>query len=280
MITIKTVVSLQKEINKLKAENKTIGFVPTMGALHQGHLSLVEQSKKQSDITVVSIFVNPTQFNNKSDLEKYPRTIEQDLEMLKSKNVDIVFMPDEKEMYPEKDTRKFNFGNLETDMEGKFRDGHFNGVAQIVSKLFDFVKPNKAFFGLKDFQQVAIIKAMVRQLEMPIEIVPCPIIREQNGLAMSSRNQRLSNEQKQDATILYKTLKNITENYKDFTPTDLQNFSIKEIEKNSNLKVEYLEIIDDNSLKTINNWNESKNISCCVAAYCGDIRLIDNMQLE
>ena len=280
MITINTVEALQKEISNLKSENKIIGFVPTMGALHQGHLSLVEYSKNQCDITVTSIFVNPTQFNNKSDLEKYPRTVERDLEMLKSKNVDIVFMPNEKEMYPEEDTRKFNFGKLETVMEGKFRDGHFNGVAQIVSKLFNFVKPDKAFFGLKDFQQVAIIKAMVRQLEMPVEIVPCPIIREENGLAMSSRNQRLSEEQKQDATILFKTIDNITKNFKEFTPKDLQNFSIKEIENNSSLKVEYLEIVDDNSLETIGNWNENKNISCCVAAYCGEVRLIDNMQIK
>jgi len=279
MITIETVISLQEEIKSLKSNNKIIGFIPTMGALHQGHLSLVEHSKNQCDISVVSIFINPTQFNNKADLEKYPRTIEQDLEMLKTKNVDIVFMPSEKEMYPEEDTRKFNFGKLETVMEGKFRDGHFNGVAQIVSKLFDFVKPDKAFFGLKDFQQVAIIKAMVRQLNMPIEIVPCPIVRESNGLAMSSRNQRLSSEQKQDATILYKTLKNIIDNYKEFSPTKLQELSIKEIENNSNLKVEYLEIVDDNSLKTISNWNENKNISCCVAAYCGEVRLIDNMQV-
>jgi len=279
MITIETVETLQEEIKNLKSNNKIIGFVPTMGALHQGHLSLVEHSKKQCEITVVSIFVNPTQFNNKSDLEKYPRTVEQDLKMLKNKNVDIVFMPSEKEMYPKKDTSQFNFGNIETVMEGKFRNGHFNGVAQIVSKLFDFVKPDKAFFGLKDFQQVAIIKAMVRQLNMPIEIVPCPIVRESNGLAMSSRNQRLSSEQKQDATILYKTLKNITKNYKKHPPAELQKKSIKEIENNSNLKIEYLEIVDDNSLETISNWNENKHISCCVAAYCGEVRLIDNMQI-
>ena len=279
MQTTYTIKSLQQEINKLKSEGKTIGFVPTMGALHQGHLSLVECSQKQCDITVVSIFVNPTQFNNKSDLEKYPITIDQDLEMLLNKKVDMVFMPNEKEMYPEKDTRKFNFGKLETVMEGKFRAGHFNGVAQIVSKLFYAVKPDKAFFGLKDFQQIAIIKNMVNQLEIPVEIISCPIIRERNGLAMSSRNQRLSEEEKQDATILYKTLKNISENYKEFSPVELQKFSIEQIEKYSNLKVEYLEIVDDNSLESIPEWNQSKHITSCVAAFCGDVRLIDNFKI-
>ena len=279
MKTIETVANLQLEVSNLKKQGKTIGFVPTMGALHKGHLSLTDYSKKQCDITVVSIFVNPTQFNNKADLEKYPRTIEQDLEMLQSKHIDIIFMPNEHQMYPKEDTRKFNFGTIETVMEGKFRDGHFNGVAQIVSKLFDFVKPDKAFFGLKDFQQLAVIKDMVRQLNMPVEIVPCPIIREENGLAMSSRNQRLSKQQKQDASILYKTLNYITENYKNYLPAELQKQSIEKIEQNSNLKVEYLEIVDDNSLQNISDWNNSSNITSCVAAMCGDVRLIDNMKV-
>jgi pantoate--beta-alanine ligase len=279
MQIIEKIENLQKEISKLKSENKTIGFVPTMGALHKGHLSLADFSKSDCDITVFSIFVNPTQFNNKSDLDKYPRTIGQDLEMLKLKGVDIVFTPNQNEMYPKEDTRKFNFGKLETLMEGKFREGHFNGVAQIVSKLFEAVDADKAYFGLKDFQQVTVIKAMVKMLEMPVEIIACPIVREESGLAMSSRNQRLNQEQKQEARILYKTLNNIKKTFNDYSPLELQKISIEQIENNSRLRVEYLEIVDYETLETIKKWNESKNITTCLAAFCGDVRLIDNLKI-
>ena len=188
-------------------EGKVIGFVPTMGALHEGHLSLVKDSKKNSDITVVSIFVNPTQFNDPEDLKRYPRTLEKDLDLLKSVNCDLVFAPSVEEIYPEPDTRKFDFGYLESIMEGAKRPGHFNGVGQVVSRLFDIVQPHKAFFGMKDFQQVAIIKNMVKQLNYSVEIISCPIVREENGLAKSSRNTLLEENYKKNAPHIYATLK-------------------------------------------------------------------------
>ncbi|MDE7373783.1 MAG: pantoate--beta-alanine ligase, partial [Odoribacter sp.] len=196
---------LANRIAGLKKEGKVIGFVPTMGALHEGHLSLVKASKKNSDITVVSIFVNPTQFNDPEDLKRYPRTLEQDIRLLETVDCDIVFAPSVEEIYPEPDTRKFDFGYLESVMEGAKRPGHFNGVGQVVSRLFDIVSPDKAFFGMKDFQQVAIIKYMVKQLKYNIEIIPCPIVREESGLAKSSRNTLLDEEHKKTAPHIYAT---------------------------------------------------------------------------
>ena len=206
MIILETVSDLQKAIFPLKKEGKSVGFVPTMGALHEGHVSLVKKSIEQNDITVVSVFVNPTQFNNQEDLIKYPRTLDKDTSLLESVGADIVFAPLVKEIYPEPDTRQFDFGLLDKVMEGKFRPGHFNGVAQVVSRLFDIVKPDRAYFGEKDFQQLAIIRDMVKQYNFPIEIVPMPIIRELSGLAKSSRNQRLSETEKEQAVAISRIL--------------------------------------------------------------------------
>ncbi len=256
---------------------QSIGFVPTMGALHKGHLSLIEQAGKENEIVVVSIFVNPTQFNDKTDLEKYPRTLETDLQKLKGTPCDYVFYPDVDEMYPEPDTRKFDFGQLEKVLDGRYRPGHFNGVAQIVSKFFEIIKPDKAYFGLKDFQQFVIIKALVNQLNLNIEIVPCPIIREADGLAMSSRNTRLSPGQRANAAVIPKTLfeaKNLTSRY---NVQQLEEWVIKTINKNPELNVEYFKIVDDERLQPVNDWAEPVRKVGCIAIHCGGVRLIDNV---
>lgn len=271
---------LKKSIEAQKKDNKCIGFVPTMGALHDGHISLVNRASIECNFIVVSIFVNPTQFNDIADLEKYPRTLEADIELLKDTACDIIFAPDVNTMYPEPDSRKFNFGNLETVMEGSSRPGHFNGVAQIVSKLFEMIEPNKAFFGQKDFQQLAIIRFMTRQLKMPIEIISCPIIRENNGLAMSSRNQRLNNEQIISASKIYSALCWARDNYKISTPQEIKIGTQEIINSDNNLKVEYVEVSDGYSLQPIEKWDESQYIIMCLAVHCGDVRLIDNIILK
>ena len=278
MQVLDTTNKLITTIEQLKKEGKKIGFVPTMGALHEGHLSLVKECKKNSDITIVSIFVNPTQFNDPQDLKVYPRTLNEDLELLKSADCDIVFTPSEEEIYPQPDrTRQFNFAYLETVMEGAKRPGHFNGVGQVVSRLFDIVSPNKAFFGMKDFQQVAIIKQMVKQLEYPIEIVPCPIIREENGLAKSSRNSLLSEEHKKNAPHIYATLKKALTFAPEMSVSQLKKWIIDEINSNPFLETEYVEIVDDTKLKVVNDWSEECTKVACVAVYAGKIRLIDNI---
>lgn len=277
MQVLNTKNELVSVLSGIRKENKTIGFVPTMGALHQGHLSLVKESKKNSDITVVSIFVNPTQFNDPDDLKRYPRTLEQDLELLEIVNCDIVFAPSVEEIYPEPDTRKFNFGDLELVMEGAQRPGHFNGVGQVVSRLFDIVKPDKAFFGMKDFQQVAIIKNMVKQLEYPIEIIPCPIIREESGLARSSRNTLLDESHRKNAAHIYATLQKARQKASRMEVGELKKWITDEINSNPFLETEYVEIVDDTTLKVINNWSEPGTKVACVAVYAGKIRLIDNI---
>jgi len=276
MLLVKTIKELQNSLNDSR-EFGTIGFVPTMGALHRGHISLVKQAVRENQTVVVSIFVNPTQFNDSNDLDKYPRTIEADLKLLENTGCQIVFAPNVKEVYPEPDTRKFNFGKLETVMEGKHRPGHFNGVAQVVSKLFDIVKPHRAYFGLKDFQQLAIIKSMVKQLELPVEIVSCPTIREESGLAMSSRNELLTAGQRKNAALLYKTLLMANEQKGQKSVEELVNWVIETINKNPFLNVEYFEIVDDEQLQPITNWNETNTKIGCVALFCGDVRLIDNI---
>ena len=264
-------------INNLKKEGKTIGFVPTMGALHEGHLSLVKESKKNSDITVVSVFVNPTQFNDPEDLKRYPRTLEQDVELLKSVNCDIVFAPSVEEIYPEPDTRKFNFGYLESIMEGAKRPGHFNGVGQVVSRLFDLVAPDKAFFGMKDFQQVVIIKYMVKQLKYNIEIIACPIVREENGLAKSSRNTLLYEDHRKNAPHIYNTLKKARSLASEMGVKEIKEWIVNEINRNPFLDTEYVEIVDDTTLKVTEDWSEPGTKVACVAVYAGKIRLIDNI---
>ena len=264
-------------INNLKKEGKTIGFVPTMGALHEGHLSLVKESKKNSDITVVSVFVNPTQFNDPEDLKRYPRTLEQDVELLKSVNCDIVFAPSVEEIYPEPDTRKFNFGYLESIMEGAKRPGHFNGVGQVISRLFDLVAPDKAFFGMKDFQQVVIIKYMVKQLKYNIEIIACPIVREENGLAKSSRNTLLDEDHRKNAPHIYNTLKKARSLASEMGVKEIREWIVNEINRNPFLDTEYVEIVDDTTLKVTEDWSEPGTKVACVAVYAGKIRLIDNI---
>ncbi|WP_419545802.1 pantoate--beta-alanine ligase [Odoribacter laneus] len=277
------VVTTKKElisfINDFRKKGKTIGLVPTMGALHEGHLSLVRECKKNTDITVVSIFVNPTQFNDPEDLKRYPRTPEQDISLLNTVDCDLVFLPTVEEIYPEKDIRKFNFGYLENIMEGARRPGHFNGVGQVVSRLFDIVTPDKAFFGMKDFQQIAIIKNMVQQLNYKIDIVSCPIIREASGLALSSRNMLLDEEHKKNAPHIYATLKKARNLVAQMSVDNLKKWITDQIDSNPYLKTEYVEIVDNTTLQIIQNWNEKNDRVVCVAVHAGKIRLIDNIVL-
>ena len=276
MFLIETIIELKDKLKALK-ETGVIGFVPTMGALHAGHISLVKQAVSETQVVVVSIFVNPTQFNDKSDLEKYPRNLEADLKLLEKTGCQIVFAPKPEEIYPEPDTRKFEFGELETVMEGKHRPGHFNGVAQVVSKLFDIVKPDKAYFGLKDFQQLAIVKEMVTQFNLPVEIVPCAIVREENGLAMGSRNELLSAEERKNAAVISESLFKAYELKKQKSVNELQNWIADTINKNPYLNVEYVEIVDDRRLQPVKSWDEKGGKVCCVAVFCGKVRLIDNI---
>lgn len=276
MYLARTIEELHQKISSLK-KSGSVGLVPTMGALHSGHISLVNNAVLENQNVVVSIFVNPAQFNNSEDLENYPRTLESDLELLKTTRCKIVFAPNAKEIYPETDTRKFSFGVLEQVMEGKHRPGHFNGVARVVSRLFELVQPNKAYFGLKDFQQLAIIKKMVNDLNLPVLIVPCPIIREESGLAKSSRNELLTTEQRQNAAHISKILfkaKNLAAQY---SVNELETWVIENINKNPYLNVEYFEIVDDEQLQPVKNWEEKNTKVGCVAVYCEKIRLIDNI---
>jgi pantoate--beta-alanine ligase len=274
-----TTVSELKQHIKSAGNETTVGFVPTMGALHKGHLSLVRQAVAENKLVVVSIFVNPNQFNDPKDLERYPRNLEADLSLLETTGCDLVFTPDAQEVYPEPDTRKFNFGKLEEVMEGQFRPGHFNGVAQVVSRLFDMVKPDKAYFGLKDFQQLTIIKSMVKQLKLPVEIVPCAIVREDNGLAMSSRNELLSAEERGNAAVISKTLFAAKELKTQKSVQELAEWVKNEINNNPFLDVEYVEIVDDEKLQPVQSWNEPVKKVACVAVFCGKVRLIDNIIL-
>ena len=275
MIVVETIKNLKQELEKYNSKN--IGFVPTMGALHSGHISLVERCVKENDVCVVSVFVNPTQFNDKADLERYPRTEEADKKLLEAAGCDIVFMPKVEEMYPEEDTRVFNFGSIETVMEGKYRPGHFNGVAQIVSKLFDAVEPTRSYFGEKDFQQVAIIRDMVRQLNLPVEIIACPIIREESGLARSSRNELLSAEERKKAALISEVLSKSVNFAKDMSVEEVKNWVIDQFKTDEVFKMDYYDIVDGNTLQSVSSWSESDYIVGCIAVYCGKIRLIDNI---
>jgi pantoate--beta-alanine ligase len=278
MKIVHTISLLKNQLDQWKSEGKSIGFVPTMGALHSGHLSLVAVSKAQNDITVVSIFVNPTQFNDKNDLKNYPRNFKEDALKLEQGAVDLVFAPGVEEMYPEPDHRVFNFENFDRILEGAHRPGHFNGVAQIVSKLFDATMPHNAYFGEKDFQQVAIIKQLVKQMGYPIHIVSCPIIREPDGLAMSSRNVLLTAEQRKSATLISKTLFASLNKHGEFTVEDMKKWVIQTVQKDANLQVEYFEIVDDTYMNPVISWNEPCIKVGCIAVKVGKIRLIDNIK--
>lgn len=274
------IADLKAEIALQKAAGKTIGLVPTMGALHAGHISLIERCVSENNITVASVFVNPTQFNDKNDLKNYPRTLEKDAELLANAGCSLIFAPSEEEMYPEPDTRVFDFTPLDKVMEGKYRPGHFNGVAQIVSKLFDIVKPDRAYFGEKDFQQLAIIREMVKQSGLTLEIVACPIIREADGLAMSSRNARLSDSQRKKAVTISKILFESRNFVPSKTISELADGVVDNINKESELRVEYFEIVDGNTLQKVMDWNETDYIVGCVTVFCGDVRLIDNIRYK
>lgn len=278
MIVAKTLAEFAQAYSNL--ENKAdIGFVPTMGALHEGHISLVRESAKRCSHTVVSIFVNPTQFNNKQDLETYPRTLEADCKLLEECAVDIVFAPRVIDIYPQEDTRVFDLGGLDNYGEGPRRPGHFNGVAQVVTRLFDIVKPAYAFFGEKDFQQVAIIKYFVKDLNYPLTIVPCSIIRESDGLAKSSRNTLLTPAQRAAAPHIYKTLCKAVELKGKYSPKEVAAILAKEIDENPELETEYIEIIDADTLRPVENWNDAENLRLWCAVYARPVRLIDNIGL-
>ena len=251
-----------------------------MGALHKGHGDLVIYSVKENDITVVSIFVNPTQFNNSDDLKLYPRTPERDYNLLEGLGVDIVFTPSVSEIYPVPDNRVFDFGGLDKVMEGEYRAGHFNGVAQVVSKLFNIILPDKAYFGEKDFQQLSIVKQLVKQLNMTVEIIGIPIVREQSGLAMSSRNQRLTEEEKITASAIYRVLKESVSMITDYSPKITSSQVIEALNSIPGLRVEYFSIVDSDSLATISTWDSAKSIVGCIAVYCGEVRLIDNIRYK
>ena len=277
MIVISKVNELEKAVEAFRIEGKSIGLVPTMGALHQGHLSLVERCRRENDVVVVSVFVNPTQFNNKEDLRTYPRTEDADKSLLAGAGCDIVFMPTVEEVYPEPDTRVFDLGPVAEVMEGAMRPGHFNGVAQIVSKLFMMVKPDRAYFGEKDFQQIAVIRQMVKTEGFKLQIVACPIVREADGLALSSRNVRLSPEARQTAPAIYRTLQESLDYAKSHTVAETQKFVTDRINSFPEMEVEYYQIVDGTTLMPMTSWNESNYIVGCVTAYCGGVRLIDNI---
>lgn len=277
MIVYRTKDELISHLESLRGNQKSIGLVPTMGALHEGHISLVTRSTRENDCTVVSIFVNPTQFNDSSDLEKYPRTPEKDLEILQDNGVNVVFMPPVEEMYPETDRRLFNLKGLDLVLEGATRNGHFNGVAQIVSKLFLITLPHRAYFGQKDFQQLVIIRRLVEILELDLEIVACPIIREKDGLAMSSRNARLGRKERKEAPYIYQSLLKALEMKAEFSPGDLKLWVEARFAQNPLTELDYFEIVEDKTLKPIASWAEGVNKVACIAVLMGGVRLIDNL---
>ena len=279
MILAETLPELQTGLSSL-GDGSIIGFVPTMGALHEGHLSLVRKAIQETEIVVVSIFVNPTQFNDPKDLERYPRNLSADLKLVENTGCHIVFAPSVKEIYPVPDTRIFGFGDLEVVMEGKFRPGHFNGVAQVVSRLFEIVKPQKAYFGQKDFQQLAIVKNMVMQLQLPVEIIPCPIVRETNGLAMSSRNELLSVEERENASAISRALSEARELKLKYSVTEVAEIIKGNINNNRFLQVEYVDIVDDTTLQPVKSWDDPCGKVVCTAVFCGKVRLIDNVVLN
>ena len=278
MKSFSTVSSLQQTL-ALHA-GQVVGFVPTMGALHQGHISLVERARKECDVVVVSVFVNPTQFNDKNDLKNYPRTPEADAAMLEAAGVDYVLFPSVEEIYPEPDTRVFDFGQIDKVMEGATRPGHFNGVAQVVSRLFAIVEPTKAYFGEKDFQQIAVIRAMCSQLGLTLEIIDCPIIRDVDGLARSSRNTLLTPEHRAAAPHIYEVLSAAATKLSEMTSQQLTEWVVAEVENNPLLKVIYFQAVDALSLQQVENWEDSARIQGCIAVQAGEIRLIDNIKLK
>lgn len=263
----------------MRSRGLSVGLVPTMGALHQGHLSLLERSVSENDISICSIFVNPIQFNNTKDLEKYPRTFEDDCKQLRSEDCDIVFAPSVDEMYPEETKVSYDFGKLERLMEGEHRPGHFNGVAIVVNKLFEICIPHKAYFGEKDFQQLMIIRELVKMKQLNVEIIGCPIIREADGLAMSSRNIRLSQHERTIAPIIYNTLDWMKSEAGMISVPDILEQAKARLSNYPEIKLEYIQLADENTLVSINNWSEAGDIRAFIALFLGEVRLIDNMKI-
>ncbi len=278
MKVVNTVAELNAALAPLKREG--VGFVPTMGALHAGHRSLVERARRENDTVVVSVFVNPTQFNDKNDLKNYPRTPEADCAILEAAGADIVFMPTVEVIYPEPDTRQFDFGMVDKVMEGATRPGHFNGVAQVVSRLFALVNPARAYFGEKDFQQIAVIKAMVEQLAIDIEIVECAIVRGEDGLALSSRNELLTPEHRAAAPHIYATISQCASKMESMSPAELTEWVVATIDSNPLLKTIYFEAVDARTMQRVEKWSDSERIQGCCAVQAGNIRLIDNIRIK
>ncbi len=258
---------------------KTLGFVPTMGALHEGHLELMRRAKQENDLLVVSIFVNPIQFNNQEDLKKYPRTLETDMEMLESVNCDLLFFPSVEEMYPEAINDNYDFGKLANVMEGAARPGHFNGVAIVVRKLFEIIEPQKAYFGEKDYQQLAIIQKLVKMIPLSVEIIPCQIVRENDGLAMSSRNMRLSENERFAAPFIFQTLQKAVKLNAVLSPEELKNWVLTKFSTQPEFKIDYVEIAEDQQLQAVTHWNDANGVLIFIAVFLGNVRLIDNMRI-
>lgn len=282
MFSFKKIKPLQAFLATLRQQKQIIGFVPTMGALHPGHLTLIQQAAQANDLTLCSIFVNPTQFNDPRDLEKYPRTPQKDITMLTSVGCDTLFMPLVDEIYPAdaQAQRHFEFGHLEKVMEGAFRPGHFAGVAQVVSRLLDIVQPDQIYLGQKDFQQVAIVKNMLQQLQSPVQLVMSPTVREADGLAMSSRNVRLTPEFRQKAPVIYQTLLQAKKMFKNrYSPTEIQQLALEKLTAGG-LKPEYFELVDSETLLPVERFNDSKNVVACTAVWAGEVRLIDNILIS
>lgn len=278
MEIVRTVELLRSRVAAEKQLGHSVGLVPTMGALHAGHISLIDRARKENDIVVVSVFVNPTQFNNPDDLRTYPRTEDADCEKLQHAGVDIAFIPSVEEVYPTPDNRVFALGPVAEVMEGAMRPGHFNGVAQIVSKLFDMVQPHRAYFGEKDFQQIAVIRRMAQLEGFDIDIIDCPIMREADGLAMSSRNVRLTPSQRQIAPAIHRALVGSVEFAPTHTVEETKQSVINEINALPEMEVEYYEIVDSLTMQPIADWNDSNCPVGCITVYCGDVRLIDNIK--
>lgn len=278
MKIVNSIKELKQFLALEKRENKQVGLVPTMGALHAGHLSLVKRCVAENDVCVVSVFVNPTQFNDKHDLETYPRTLEKDCALLETAGCHYVFAPTVEEMYPQPDTRTFDFGTVSAVMEGARRPGHFNGVAQIVSKLFYAAEPDNAYFGEKDFQQIAVIRAMVDQLQIPVRIHACPILREADGLALSSRNTRLTPALRQKAPLIARTLKESITFAGGKSVQETIDYVVDTINSDPDMRVEYYEIVDGSTLESIREWSDTDYPVGCITVYCGEVRLIDNIK--
>ena len=279
MKVLKSKKTLIDYVERQREMGKKIGFAPTMGALHEGHLSLYKAAKKENDEVISSIFVNPTQFNNPDDFQKYPKTLEKDIELLEKAGVDAVYVPNVEEMYPDGlNSKKYDFDGLENEMEGKYRPGHFDGVGTIVEELFRQVQPHNAYFGEKDYQQLAIIKKMVEKTKLPVKIHGVPTLREEDGLAMSSRNVRLTETQRKEATIIYETLTKVKEWFKVISLEEIKQ-KVTDIFRNSNFELEYFVIADEKTLKETDFFYKDKNYRAFIVAYAGDVRLIDNMHL-